>query len=46
MHHSIFFVIDLNELSETTRIVVVYCLGIPECLQNKKTYLNGLNIKG
>lgn len=35
MHHSIFFVIDLNELSKTTRIVVVYRLGIAKSLQGK-----------
>ena len=36
MHHSIFFVIDLNELSKTTRIVVVYRLGIAKSLQGKR----------
>ena len=40
MHHSIFFVVDLNELPETTRIVVVYCLSIAECLQNDKRTSN------
>ena len=35
MHHSIFFVIDLNELSKTTRIVVVHRLGIAKSLQEK-----------
>lgn len=33
---SVFPIVDLDELAEAARIVVVGCLGIPESLKNKE----------
>jgi len=37
VNRAILSIIDLNELAKPTRVIVVHCFGIAECLLEMKT---------